>query len=331
MDVYLLASALDRHRTLLDAAAPPDVRWLALRQDGTVQVDGTDQVLDPRDATPEIAWMTSDVVNGGPARPFFGLVTRSQSLRWLQSSAAGFDHPMFGDLVRRGVRLTASHIAGPPIADFVLRAALDHLQRADLWRAAADERRWEVHEFVEMASTRWLVIGFGSIGQEIAVRARAFGAHVTGVRRSPATGDEPADALVHPDSVPDLLGESHVVVLAVPSSGSTDGMVDAAFLAAMRPDALLVNIGRGSLVDEAALIAALDAGQLAAAALDVTATEPLPADDPLWAHPKVTITPHGSANGDGRFARAAALFADNLGRYVRGEPLLHEVSEADLA
>src|SRR5690606_40181029 len=139
--------------------------------------------------------------------------------------------------------------------------------------------------------------------------------------RSPATGDEPADALAHPDELPALLGESDVVVLAAPASASTEGMVDTGFLAAMRPGALLVNVGRGSLVDEAALLTALDAGRPAAAVLDVTRTEPLPPDDPLWSHPAVTITPHGSANGDGRWERGAVVFADNLARYVRGEPL----------
>jgi phosphoglycerate dehydrogenase-like enzyme len=273
--------------------------------------------------------MTSEVLDGPTARRFFGVVTHSVSLRWLQSQAAGFDHPVFGDLVRRGVRLTASHIAGPPIADYVLRCALDHLQDASSWRAAAKENRWQSHEFVEMGSTRWLIIGLGAIGAEISVRARAFGAQVVGVRRTP-TGDEPVDEMIGPDELLSRLPGADVVVLATPANGGTVGLVDAAFLACMRPEALLINIGRGSLVDEPALLAALDAGQLAAAALDVTATEPLPPDDPLWNHPKVSITPHNSAQGDGRHERAAHEFADNLSRYGAGEPLHHEVTLDEL-
>ena len=327
MDVFLSEAALAAHRDLLVDAAPPDVRWLELHADGTASIDGV--AVDLREATPEVAWMTSDLVQGGPSRQFFGLAVRSESLRWLQSSAAGFDHPVFGDLIRRGVRLTPSHIAGPPIADYVLRAALDHLQDADAWRAAATAHRWAPHEFVEMSSTRWLVVGLGTIGAEIAVRARACGAHVTGVRRSP-TGDEPVDAMIGPDELLDAVAVADVLVLATPSSPTTDGLVDDAFLARTRPTALLVNIGRGALVDEAALLRALDEGRLAKAVLDVTRTEPLPADDPLWSHPRVVITPHSSALGDGRHRRAAEVFAANLRRYVAGEPLLHEVTADDL-
>jgi phosphoglycerate dehydrogenase-like enzyme len=328
MDLFLSAAARAAHRDLLDAAAPAEARWLELHDDGSATIDGRSVEL--RETTPEVAWMTSDLIQGGPARQFFGLVTRSASLRWLQSSAAGFDHPMFGDLIRRGVRLTPSHIAGPPIADYVLRAALDHLQRADRWRDAASDARWEPHEFVEMASTRWLIVGLGTIGADIAVRARACGAHVTGVRRSP-TGDEPVDAILTPDRLLQVLGDADVVVLATPSSPGTDGLVDGEFLSHTKSSALLVNIGRGALVDEAALVDALDEGRLAKAVLDVTGTEPLPADDPLWTHPRVEITPHSSALGDGRHRRAAEVFAENLRRYVAGEPLLHEVAPTDLA
>ena len=329
MDVFLTSSALDAHREVLLAAAPPGTRWLCLSTDGSLEVDGTGEALDVRTATPEVAWLTTDLVQGGPMRPFFGLVTRSSSLRWLQSSAAGFDAPVFGELVRRGVRLTASHIAGPPIADFVLRAALDHLQDADAWRAAAVDHRWEPHEFTEMGATRWLVIGLGAIGHEVAVRARAFGAHVTGVRRSP-TGDEPVDAMARPDEVPGLLPESDVVVLALPANAGTTHMVDDEMLGHMREGSVLVNVGRGALVDEDALRRALDHGRPARAVLDVTATEPLPADDPLWDHPRVVVTPHSSALGHGRHGRAAEAFADNLRRYAAGEPLRHEVTAADL-
>ncbi|HSL59299.1 MAG TPA: NAD(P)-dependent oxidoreductase, partial [Acidimicrobiales bacterium] len=237
---------------------------------------------------------------------------------------------VFADLVRRGVRLTTSHIAGPPIADVVLRAALDHLQDAGSWRRAQAERRWAPHDFVEMNDTTWLVVGLGTIGNEIAVRARAFGARVVGVRRSP-TGDEPVDLVVTPDAIGDHLGGADVVVLATPASAATAGMVDAGFLAAMAPGSLLANVGRGALVDEVALLAALDAGRPARAYLDVTATEPLPADSPLWDHPRVELTPHSSALGHGRHRRAATVFAANLQRYLAGAPLHHEVTAADLA
>lgn len=327
MDIFLSQRALQAHRDLLLPTAPADTRWVELHTDGQVSIG--DDVVDIRSMTPEVAWMTTDLVQGGPARQFFGLVTRSTSLRWLQSSAAGFDHPVFGELLARGVRLTPSHVAGPPIADYVLRSALDHLQRADEWRVAATEHRWEPHEFTEMSSTRWCVIGLGTIGAEIALRAKACGAHVIGVRRHP-TGSEPVDEMKRPEELHEAVAHADVVVLAAPATAATAHLVDADLLTAMEPGVLLINVGRGALIDEPALIDALDAGRVSRAVLDVVANEPLPSDDPLWAHPKVVITPHSSALGDGRHRRAARAFAENLARYVAGDPLVHEVGPDDL-
>jgi phosphoglycerate dehydrogenase-like enzyme len=168
----------------------------------------------------------------------------------------------------------------------------------------------------------------GSIGAEVAVRARALGATVTGVRRHPV-GDEPVDRMVLPPDLPGVLPEADVVVISAPASASTHHLVDAAFLAAMAPGSLLVNVGRGELVDEGALIAALDRGRPAAAVLDVTAVEPLPADNPLWSHPRVVITPHVAGQTGTSNARYLPLVLDNLGRYRAGEPLRQERTLAD--
>jgi phosphoglycerate dehydrogenase-like enzyme len=122
------------------------------------------------------------------------------------------------------------------------------------------------------------------------------------------------------------------VVLAAPANAATRGMVDDAFLGAMKPGSVLVNVGRGSLVDEAALVRALDRGDgIAAALLDVTAIEPLPDDSPLWSHPRVVLTPHSSALGHGRHGRAADVFLANLARWVRDEPLSYTVTEDELS
>ncbi|MDQ3107158.1 MAG: D-2-hydroxyacid dehydrogenase, partial [Actinomycetota bacterium] len=217
-----------------------------------------------------------------------------------------------------------------PISEYVLRAVLDHYQRPGEWAASSAERAWRRHEFREVHGTTWLVVGLGSIGAATAVRARAFGAKVIGVRRSP-TGDEPVDVMIRPAEVLAHVGEADVVVLAAPATPETRHLVDAAFLAAMKPQSLLVNIARGALVDEDALVVALDRGTtIEAAVLDVTATEPLPADSPLWDHPRLIITPHDAAGGTGRLDRSAELFGENLRRYAAGEPLLHEVVAADL-
>ena len=310
--------------------AAAGVQWLRMQGDGTLL--GTDDVsVDWDDAEPEVVWGTADLFDdGGPLRPFFALLTRAESVRWFASPAAGFDNPVFGELVRRGVRLTTSHVGDVPIAEYVVRAVLDHVQRADRWRAGQGAVDWQVHpRHGEVRGTTWLVYGLGSIGAQVARLAGALGATVIGVRRSP-TGAEPVDEMVAPGDVAAYLPRADVVVLTAPSTPTTRGLVGAAFLCAMRPTALLVNIARGDLVDEGALLAALDAGVPAAAVLDVTATEPLPADSPLWWHPKVTITPHASGRTTGRLDRGADDFLANLRHWQVGEPLEHEVAAADL-
>ncbi len=318
-----------RERERLEAAGT-GVRWLRMQGDGTL-LDVDDAPVAWQDAAPEVAWGTADLFDeGGPLRPFFALVTRAQSLRWFASPAAGFDNPVFAELVRRGVRLTTSHVGDVPIAEYVARAVLDHVQQAWRWRIGQEAVAWRVHpRHGEVLGSTWLVYGVGSIGSAVARLGRALGAHVLGVRRSP-TGTEPVDEMLAPAAAAGHLGRADVVVLTAPSTPATRGLVDAAFLASMRPGALLVNIARGDLVDEAALLAALDAGTPGAAVLDVTAVEPLPADSPLWRHPCVTITPHASGRTTGRLARGADELLENLRRWQGGAPLLHEVLPGDL-
>lgn len=329
MDLVLTDVAWRGDEDRLRAAAPA-ARWLRMQSDGSL-LDAGGDVVERADTQPEVVWGTADLFDeGGPLRPFFGLLSHATSVRWFASPAAGFDNPIFAELVRRGVRLTTSHVGDVPIAEYVLRAVLDHVQQADRWRAGQEAATWEVHpRHGEVHGTTWLVYGLGSIGSRVAVLGRALGATVVGVRRSP-TGDEPVDEMVAPADVATHLPRADVVVLTAPSTPATRGLVDADFLAAMRPDALLVNIARGDLVDEDALLAALDAGRPAAAVLDVTAAEPLPADSQLWRHPAVTVSPHASGRTTGRLARGADDFLANLRRWQAGEPLDDEVTEADL-
>ena len=272
---------------------------------------------------PEVAWLSVDVLRA-PDVPFLDALVATDSVRWVQSAGAGYDTWHYQQLFAKGVRMSISHVNDVPIAEFVVREVLDRFQRADRWRAAAAEHRWEHHEWREVAGSTWLIVGVGAIGSAVARRARVFDTTVLGVRRSP-DGTEPVDEMHPPAALPALLARADVVVLALPATSDTTGMVDDAFLAAMRPDAVLVNVARGAIVDEAALLRALDAGRPDFAVLDVVGTEPLPADSPLWAHEKVVVTPHSSSGGHGRFARGADLFAENLRRYSAGEPLLHEV------
>lgn len=327
MDVLLTRPAHDR---FWPAVARSGTIPLVMEDDGSL-TRAEDEPVDRQRAAPEVAWGTSDLfTEGAPLRPFMGLLRRATSLRWFQSPAAGFDAPVFAELAGRGVRVTNAHVNGIPIAEYVLRAVLDAFQDAARWRAAEADRRWELHDYREIAGSTWLVVGLGSIGGGVARRAAAFGARVIGCRRHP-DGADPTDLTVTPDALPGVLGEADVVVLAAPATDQTTGLVDRAFLRAMRPGSLLVNVSRGSLVDEKALLAGLDRGTPASAVLDVFATEPLPPDHPFWAHPAVTVTPHNAAGGSGRHGRQATLFADNLGRYLANEPLVNDVTGDILA
>jgi len=247
----------------------------------------------------------------------------------VQSSAAGFENTMFAQLVGKGARLTNNHSQAVGMSEYVLWGVLDYLQRGAQRRADQASHSWAPTPFTEISGSRWLVIGFGAIGQAVGRRARAFDAHVTGVRRTTGA-QEHADAMATPDQIHDLLPSSDVVALTTPLNAQTTNLVDAAFLARMKPGSVLVNVGRGGLVDEPALLAALETDAPAHAVLDVFQTEPLPADSPFWDHPKVTLTPHSSAMGSGLAARSDALFVENLGRYLSGKPLLNEVAASEV-
>jgi phosphoglycerate dehydrogenase-like enzyme len=306
-------------------AAVPDVRFIRMQNDGDL-VFG-DRALPWEEASPDVAWLTADLFDGGPVRKFFRLALDSKP-QWLQSSGAGTDHPVFQMLLDSGTRLTTSHVTGIPIAEYVLRAVLDHYQDASAWTAARREHRWQPRDFREVHGSTWLIVGLGHIGTEVAKRAKAFGAYVIGVRRSP-DGREPVDECARPDVLDDLLPRAAVVVLSAPGGPETQHLLDGRRLALLRADAVLVNVGRGSLIDEAALQVALDRGVPEVAILDVTAEEPPSERSWLWDHPHVVLTPHSSAGGTGRYERAGHAFVENLVRWQRGEPLAYEVTAGD--
>jgi phosphoglycerate dehydrogenase-like enzyme len=312
----------------LGAQFPAAVEPVIMDETGALTVDGHAVAIE--DAGVEAAWTSGDLWTSPVARDFAIAVLKSQGLKWMQSSAAGFDHPMFGQLVGRGVRLTTSHGQAVGMADTVLWGVLDHLQRGPQRRTAQADHDWKRMRFREIDGQHWVVIGFGAIGAGVGRRARAFGARVTGVRRNQAPHPD-ADAIASLADLPRLLPEADVVALCAPLTPQTRHVANAAFFAAMKPKAVLVNVGRGDLVDEEALLASLDRGVPDHAVLDVFATEPLPKDSPFWDHPRVTVIAHASGNGEGRDARNDALFLENLVLYLAGEPLLEEARPQDVA
>jgi phosphoglycerate dehydrogenase-like enzyme len=199
-------------------------------------------------------------------------------------------------------------------------------QRMETYRAAQRDRRW-IGTVVpgRLRGKTLTLVGVGDVGREIARVARAVGMHVIGVSRS---GERvPAvERVYRPGHLPRALAAADFVVVVVPLTAKTRGLIDARALAAMRPGAWLLSIGRGAVVDETALLTALQSRQIAGAVLDVFPTEPLPADHPLWGLDNVVITPHvaGPSTAD----EIAPVFNDNLGRWLRGRPLQHVVDRS---
>lgn len=332
MRILVTAHQLETYGDRFRAAAPA-ASFLSMEPDGTIRDGGTELAWE--DAEASVAFGSTDLFDRHEygdelIRRFFGWSLRTDGLEWFHIAAAGVDDPVFGALLERGVRLSTSHHTAIPISEYVLAQVLRTRVPIDRMATDRDDRNWRLREWDEVGSSRWLVLGLGAIGTAVAERARAFGAHVTGVRRSPR-GDEPVDAMVSLQDVPDVIADHDVVVASLPSTSETAGFFDAAMLQRLAHGTILVNVGRGSLIDEDALHVSLAQGQPATAILDVASEEPLPAEHWLWSHPSVVLTGHTSAGGRQRRDRAADVFAANLERWVAGEPLADEVTPAERA
>jgi phosphoglycerate dehydrogenase-like enzyme len=258
-------------------------------------------------------------------REALAALMNGKSLRWVQSGSAGVESPAFYDLLKRGIRLTnAAGIHAEPIAQYVIMQMLNRIKRTRAHFELQAAHRWESIGGGELTGLTVGIVGFGGIGRAVARLARAFGMRVVGSRRT-LIEDPALDRLYAPEQLGALLAESDFVVLAAPETEQTRGMIGAAALDQMRPKALLINVARGGLVDEEALIDALRRKRIGGAVLDVTATEPLPEASPLWDLPNCVITPHDSGFSPLALERTLGLFLDNFSRFRRGEPLLNEV------
>jgi phosphoglycerate dehydrogenase-like enzyme len=273
------------------------------------------------------AWIDGKVWLSDASNRFWDIIAQAPDLQWVQSASSGMDTPPFRAIVDRGIAISRTDVQSLGIAEFVLCRVLALFQREPERLALQKARRWEPLPFREIHGTRWLIIGFGAIGRGVAARARGFGAYIVGMRRDQSP-DPLADRIVHPDHLHVELADADVVILSVPLSAATEHMIDDAAFAALKPGAVLVNVGRGGLIDENALLAALDTGRLQHAILDVATQEPLPETSPLWTHPRIWMTGHGSAYGDGLSARAERFALANIRRFLEGEPPLNLVSSA---
>lgn len=258
------------------------------------------------------------------------VVARAGRLRWIHSTAAGVDQLLHPEVIERGILLTGSSgIHALSISEHVLALALAHSRRLPQAIRHQVARRWDRASTIgwELAGQTMGILGLGAIGQSLATRAAALGMRVIGTKRTP--GPLPGvERILGPDGLDEVLSAADVLVIILPLTSATRGVIGARELALMKPSAFLINVARGAIVQEAALIDALRAGRLAGAGLDVFEREPLPQDSPLYGMEQVIITPHVSGAVPGYYDRAIPLFCENLRRYVAGEPLLNVVDLA---
>jgi phosphoglycerate dehydrogenase-like enzyme len=256
-------------------------------------------------------------------------VQRSARLRWIHSTAAGVDQLLYPEVLERGIIVTTSSGIHQPLVEHVFAMLLALVRRLHVAIRNQQERKWDRTRAVggEVRGLTLGVLGLGSIGADVAAKAAAFGMRVIGTKRTPGAIPH-VERLYPPEALPDVLAAADVVVVALPLTEATRGLLGEAEFRAMKPGALLINIGRGAIVQEAALIRALQERWIAGAGLDVFEREPLPADSPLWAMEDVIITPHVSGGWPGYLDAAVPLFCENLARYLRGDPLLNLVDNA---
>ena len=263
--------------------------------------------------------------DGAPLASAWG---EAASLRWIQTASDGVDRVLFPELVESDVVVTnAAGVYDDAIAEWVLGTMLVFAK--GLIGALDRQRRrdWRHHETEVLARKKVLVAGVGGIGRAVAGRCHAMGMRVRGVGRTARPGDQPFEIVSGTDELADAASWADYVVDALPATAATHAIFDRKVFAEMRPNARFINVGRGSTVDEDALIDALRDRDIGGAALDVFAEEPLPASSPLWGMTNVIVSPHMSGDFAGYRIAVVELFLENLGRYVTGEPLENVVDK----
>ncbi len=276
----------------------------------------------------EVAFFSQDIVPDF-SRQFFSAVRKAPNVKWLHVFNVGVDHPIFTEMLARGVRLTTSAgTTAEPIAQTALTGLLMLARGFPHWLKAQAAHRWEPIRLQEsprdLSGQTVLVYGLGEIGREFARLAKALGMRVIGVRRGPRKTDDPVDEMHTPDQLDALLPRVEWLMLACPLTPETRGLITEKRLAMLPKGACIINIARGEVIDEAAMIAALNGDHIAGAYLDVFEQEPLPAASPLWNMPNVIVTPHNSSSALGNEQRVFEVFVRNLERWQRGEALINE-------
>lgn len=310
--VLLSPKVEEAHRDRL-ASRFPDVRFAGLGPDASLPPGGekAEAVLRVALTKPEL----SAVLDAAPR------------VRWVHTSTAGFDWALVPQIEARGIALTRSAASyAVPIGEFTLTLITALVKRLPELAEAQRAQRWASIEPRELADLTVGIVGAGAIGHEVAWRCGALGMRVIGTKRTPEP-QQHFDEVLPSHRLHDLLGRADVIVIACPLTHETRGLIDAAAFAVMHPHAYLINVARGPIVVEVALLEALRTGRIAGAAMDAFDEEPLPAGHPLWDAPNFVVTPHTSFKAPRNLDRILNEFEDNLERFLRDEPLRNRLRD----
>lgn len=310
MQILVAVETKPHHRALLEAAAPQAT--FIYKESGVERAD-VEQ---------------ADVILGNVSP---ALLRPTDALRWMQTASAGVDGYIHGCLPENTVLTNATGAYGLAISEYMVAVWLMLMKKLHRYRDIQPQGGWTDLGPVRSAwQSTVLVLGLGDIGGEFAKRAKALGAKVIGVRRAGTDKPDFVDELIHTDRLDEYLPQADCVAITLPGTAQTKGMFDAARIEKMKDGAILLNVGRGTIVDSTALCAALERGKLAGAALDVTDPEPLPVDHPLWRQENAVITPHisGGFHLEETHERIIRIMAENLAAFCAGKPLRNVVDFA---
>jgi phosphoglycerate dehydrogenase-like enzyme len=263
------------------------------------------------------------------AGAFNDAVVASKSCKWMHVASSGMNPTPFAHAVldRGGTITTSTGSNAEPVAQAGFTGLLMLARGFTTYIPGQQKHEWRPLRGAalpdDLRGQTLVLIGVGAVGRNFAGYAHAFGLKVIGVRRSPRKADDPVDEMVHPSKLKEVLPRADWVVVCCPLTSETRNLLDADAFKAMKQGARLINIGRGEVADEGALMDALKSGRLAGAHLDALHEEPLSADSPLWDMPNVIVSPHNASASTGNERRAAEIFIANFGRWVRGEPMMN--------
>jgi D-3-phosphoglycerate dehydrogenase len=311
MRIVLCYPVDERHVTQIRQAAP-----------------GADVVDVSQERLP-VELFQADVFCGHPKVPIdWEGVVREKRLKWIQSSAAGLDHLLVPVVVESGIVVTsASGVLADQVAEHTLALITAWTRGLPRFWEAQTAREFIRRPTRDLHHANVAILGVGGIGRRIAEVLSVFKTHILAVDLFPKEKPEHVEALVHADQMEEVLGAAEIVILSLPLTEKTRGIINRRTLGVMRPGSLLANVARGPLVVEKDLVEALRSGHLGGAVLDVTEREPLPPDSPLWSMPQVIITPHVAGQSRWRSDRMTDFFCENLRRYLAGAPVLNLVDK----